>query len=305
MASQLLDFSNEIAAIVERVGPSVVAVNGNRRTPSSGVHWKIGLIVTVEHALKRDDDITLATSKGEVVQASIVGRDPGTDIALLRAEKLTIPVVDVGDSPRPRIGDLSLVVGRSPHSGPNATVGIVSAVSGPWRTWRGGQLDLYMRLGAEVVSGSSGGAVVNHRGQLIGIATSVLSRVAGLAIPTSTVNRIVNLLLEKGAVPRPYLGVGLQAVAIPESFREKLALESQSGLMVLSVEGGSSADQAGILVGDILLNISGKNLEEVGNLESYLSLEKIGKRSEANIIRGGELKQLSILVGERKTEKRR
>lgn len=170
MASLLLDFSNEIATIVDRVSPSVVAVIGSRRTPSSGVHWRKELIVTVEHALKQDEDITLATSTGEAVQATIVGRDPGTDIALLKADKLTIPEVDAGDSPQPRMGDLSLVVGRSPHGGPNATVGIVSAVSGPWRTWRGGQLDLYVRLSAEVVSGSSGGAVVNHRGQLIGIA---------------------------------------------------------------------------------------------------------------------------------------
>ena len=299
MASQLAEFSKEIAQLVDRVAPSVVVVHGRRHIPSSGVHWRKNLIVTVEHALRRDEDITVIDSNGQTLHATLVGRDPGTDIALLKVEGLSLPEVDPGSDGAPKVGDVSLVVGRSPNSGPNVSMGILSAVSGPWRTWRGGQLDQYIRLGAEVFPGSSGGAVIDYQGRVVGIATSVLSRVAGLAIPTSTINRVVDLLLSKGSVPRPYLGVGLQTIPIPGSFQEKFTLSSDAGMMVLSVEAGSSADKAGILVGDILLSIDGKNVEDMDDLQSYLTVEMIGKRVEARVIRGGEIQHIAILVGER------
>lgn len=299
MALQLAEFSKEIAQLVDRVAPSIVVVHGRRHIPSSGVHWRKNLIVTVEHALRRDEDIAVIDSNGQTHQATLVGRDPGTDIALLKVEELSAPEVNPGGDAASKVGDVSLVVGRSPNSGPNVSVGILSAVSGPWRTWRGGQLDLYIRLGAEVFPGSSGGAVIDFQGRVVGIATSVLSRVAGLAIPTSTINRVVDLLLSRGSVPRPYLGVGLQTIPIPASFREKFDISGDAGMMVLSVEAGSSADKAGILVGDILLSIDDKNVEEMDDLQSYLAADMIGKRVEARVIRGGEAQHVAILVGER------
>ncbi|MCC6398903.1 MAG: serine protease [Bacteroidetes bacterium] len=299
MALQLAEFSKEIAQLVDRVAPSIVVVHGRRHIPSSGVHWRKNLIVTVEHALRRDEDIAVIDSNGQTHQATLVGRDPGTDIALLKVEELSAPEVNPGGDAASKVGDVSLVVGRSPNSGPNVSVGILSAVSGPWRTWRGGQLDLYIRLGAEVFPGSSGGAVIDFQGRVVGIATSVLSRVAGLAIPTLTINRVVDLLLSRGSVPRPYLGVGLQTIPIPASFREKFDISGDAGMMVLSVEAGSSADKAGILVGDILLSIDDKNVEEMDDLQSYLAADMIGKRVEARVIRGGEAQHVAILVGER------
>ena len=299
MESPLVALSNELASLAEKVAPSVVAIHGRRHTPSSGVQWRKDLIVTAEHALRRDEEITITLSKSESVKARLVGRDPGTDLALLSADGLSVPAVQTGDASKLRVGDVALVVGRSPNSGPNASMGIISAVSGPWRTWRGGELDQYIRLDANIFSGSSGGAVVDFRGTAIGIATSALSRVAGLAIPASTVNRVIDWLLEKGTVPRGYIGVGLQPVPVPESFQKNLSIKNTSGLMVLSVEPDGPADKSGILIGDILLDIEGKTTEDVENLQSILVGEKVGKAVAMKIIRGGKTKEVTVTVGER------
>lgn len=299
MESPLVTLSNELAALAGKIAPSVIAVHGRRHNASSGVHWRKDLIVTAEHTLRRDEDITVTLAKGESTKAKLVGRDPGTDLALLSVDGLAAPVADIGDASTLRVGDLALVVGRSPNSGPNASMGIISAVSGPWRTWRGGELDQYIRLDATVFSGSSGGAVVDYHGRVIGVATSVLSRVAGLAIPASTANRVANWLLEKGTVPRGYVGVGLQPVPVPDSFRQKLSVKNSAGLMVLNVEPDGPADKAGILVGDILLDIDSKPIEEVEDLQSYLLGDRVGKPVRVRIIRGGELKEVGITVGER------
>lgn len=299
MESPLVALSNELAALTEKIAPSVVAIHGRRHTHSSGVQWRKDLIVTAEHTLRLDEDITVTLSKNESRKAKLVGRDPGTDLALLRVEGLTTPPVEPGDASKLRAGDLSLVVGRSPNSGPNASMGIISAVSGPWRTWRGGGLDQYIRLDANVFSGSSGGAVVDFRGEVIGIATTALSRVAGLAIPASSVNRVIEWLLEKGSVPRGYIGVGLQPVPVPESFQKNLSLKNAGGLMVLSVEPDGPADKSGILIGDILLDIEDKVIEDIEDLQAFLMGDKVGKVVRAKIIRGGTLKDVSVTVGER------
>ncbi len=300
MESALVTLSNELSALAEKIAPAVVAIHGRRNTPSSGVVWQKDLIVTAEHTLRRDEDITVVLSEGESTKARLVGRDPGTDVALLSVEGLSkVPAVP-GDASGLRVGDLALVVGRSPNSGPNASMGIISAVSGPWRTWRGGELDQYIRLDANVFPGSSGGAVVDFRGNVVGIATGALSRVAGLAIPASTVTRVVDWLLEKGSVPHGYIGVGLQPVPVPESFQKRLSLKNQNGLMVLNVEPDGPAEKSGILVGDILLDIESKSIEDIEDLQSYLGGDRVGKSVHARIIRGGELKDVAITVGERR-----
>jgi S1-C subfamily serine protease len=299
MESQLVTLSNELASLAEKVAPSVVAIHGRRHTPSSGVHWRKDLIVTAEHTLRRDEDITVTLAQGESAKAHLVGRDAGTDIALLKVDGLNAQSADAGTAPQLRVGDIALVVGRSPNSGPNASMGIISAVSGPWRTWRGGELDQYIRLDANIFSGSSGGAVVDFRGAVVGIATSALSRVAGLAIPSSTVNRVVDWLLKKGSVPHGYIGVGLQPVPVPESFQKNLSLKNEGGLMVLSVEPDGPADKSGILVGDILLDIGDRTIDDIEDLQSFLTGEKVGKATRVKIIRGGELKEVSVTVGER------
>ena len=299
MESPLALFSHELAGLVAKVSPSVVAVDGRRRTHSSGVHWRDGLVITAEHTLRRDEEI-FVSMPGATIPAALVGRDPGSDIALLKVEGLSVPPIDLSVTAESHVGDVVLVVGRSPNSGPNASMGIISAISGPWRTWRGGELDQYVRLDASVFPGSSGGAVIDFRGQFLGIATSALSRVAGLALPVSNIRSVVDVLVEKGSIPRGYIGVALQPVPVPDSFRDKLSIKNGNGIMVLSVADGGPADKGGILIGDIMFEIEGKTVESPEELQSMLGWKNVGKSVLTKVIRGGVIKELVLAVEERK-----
>jgi S1-C subfamily serine protease len=299
MASALVNLSNELAAIVQNASPYVVSVAARRHQPSSGVRWSSDVIVTADHTIRRDEDITVTLAEGTTVGATLVGRDPGTDLAVLKLQAPSSLDAKLKPVSVTTAGELALVLGRSPNSGVNASLGIVSAVSGEWRTWRGGQLDSYIRLDAKLFPNSSGGAVVNTRGELIGIATAALSRIAGLAIPFATVARTTEKLLERGFMPRGYLGIGIQVVALPEQLRTKLSLAGRSGLMVLTVEPDGPADKAGVLIGDILIAMGDTSIERAEDLQQYSDSRVIGKNVIARFVRGGTVKDLSLVIGER------
>jgi S1-C subfamily serine protease len=299
MQNALVSLSDELTKLVEAFQSEVVAVQARPRYPSSGVLWRPGLVVTADHTIRREEDIQVTLDGGKTVSATLVGRDSGTDLALLKVEGLGSPRSRANHSESARVGELALVLGRSPDSGPNASLGIISAVSGPWRTWRGKRLDQYIRLDANFFPNSSGGAVVDGRGRLVGIATAGLSRIAGLAIPASTVNRVVDALLEKGHVPGAYLGIGIQPVAIPDSLRTNLSLPNRSGVMVVSVEPGGPAGQAGFFLGDILTALGDTTLEEIEDLQSTLDSGVIGQTLKAKVIRAGELREAAVTIGER------
>lgn len=288
MANELAALSQELAAAVERAGKSVVAVHARPHFSSSGVFWRSGVIVTAEHTLRREEDINVTLPDGSKAPATLAGSDGGTDIAVLRVEHQGIPAGKAAAQPAP--GHLALSIGRSENSGVNATWGIVSAYSGPWRTWRGGRLDAYIRLDLTLYPGSSGGLVVNTQGEPLGIATSALSRIAGLAIPASTVDRVVDEILSRGRVARGYLGVGLQPVDLPDH---------QKGLIVLSVEPGGPAATAGILIGDILLALGGRATADTEEVQIALESHGVGKSVEATVLRGGASRTIAIVIGER------
>ncbi len=288
MSTELAAFSSELAAVVEKAAPSVVAVHARPRFPSSGVFWRPGVIVTAEHTIRHDEEIKVTLPNGSNATATLAGRDPGTDLAVLKAD-FPAPVLEVAkDSAVP--GQIALTVGRSPDSGPNATMGIVSAVSGEWRTWRGGRLDQYIRLDLTLYPGSSGGAVVNIDGEILGIATSALSRIAGLAIPAATINRVLDQILTHGSVARGYLGVGLQPVELPDH---------QRGLIVLSLAPDGPAASAGVLLGDILVTLAGSPVADTDDIQTVLEGHPVGQSVEAGIIRGGVSRTIQVTVGER------
>ena len=298
MQSSLVSLSNELARLVAEFQPDVVAVHARAHYPSSGVLWRPGVIVTADHTVRQEEDIRVTLASGETVNATLAGRDSGTDLALLKVDGAGAPA-NHQEGELPKAGELALVLGRSPDSGANASLGVVSAVSGPWRTWRGGRLDNYIRLDATFYPNSSGGAVVDSRGRLLGIATSALSRIAGLAIPASSINRVVDAVLAKGHVPRGYLGIGAQPVAIPEALRARLGLANQSAVMVVNVEPGGPADQAGVLLGDVLVSLGATSLQDIEDVQAFSDSAVIGKPVAAKLIRGGTLQELTITVGER------
>jgi S1-C subfamily serine protease len=289
MANELAALSDELAAAVERAGQAVVAVHARPRFSSSGVFWRPGIIVTAEHTIRREEEITVTLPNGSNAAATLAGSDAGTDVAVLRVEGGGIaPTPRAGATPAP--GNLVLTIGRSQDSGVNATWGIVSAVSGSWRTWRGGRLDHYIRLDLTLYPGSSGGVLVNTAGEAIGIATSALSRIAGVAIPSTTIDRVVDEILARGRVVRGYLGVGLQPVELPNH---------QKGLIVLSLEVEGPAAKAGVLIGDILISLGGKAVPDTDDIQGVLESHGVGQSVEAEVLRGGVSKKVSIAIGER------
>lgn len=288
MANELAALSNELAAAVQQAGRAVVAVHARPRFSSSGVFWRPGVIVTAQHTIRREEEITVTLPDGVNAAATLAGSDPGTDIAVLKVDAPVAPLAARSATPVP--GNLALTIGRSEDSGVNATMGIVSAVSGSWRTWRGGRLDHYIRLDLTLYPGSSGAAVINVTGEVTGIATSALSRIAGVAIPASTIDRVVDEILTRGRVSRGYLGVGLQPVELPDHHK---------GLIVLSLAPEGPAAKAGVLIGDILTSLGGTAVADTDDIQSVLESYAVGQGVEAVTLRGGEPRKITITVGER------
>jgi S1-C subfamily serine protease len=304
MESILSTLSTELAKVAAELGTQIVAVHARPYHSSSGVQWRPGVIVTAEHTVRRDEDIHVTLADGRTVSATLAGRDPGTDVAVLKVEGLSSPAMDTSRREPLQVGHVVVVLGRSRERGLTASLGILSAVSGAWRTWRGGRLDQYVRLDGKLSSHASGGAVVDTHGRVLGVATAALSPIAGLAIPATTINRVTDRLLAKGPVGRGYLGIGLHPIAIPDDLRTRLSLSNRGGIIVLSVEPGGPADTAGVLIGDVLLALDGLPLEGLEELQSFLDSESVGKTARARILRGGALTELTVVVGERSPRSR-
>ena len=300
MGSTLAALSNDLAGAVERAGRVVVAVHARPRTPSSGVYWRQGVVVTADHTVERDEEITVTLPDGRTVAATLAGRDQSTDLAVLKIEATGIGAAEIGDPSLLKVGHMVLAVGRGEkgHTGPTASLGVVSALSGPWRTWHGGAIDLFVRLDLSIFLGFSGGPLVDERGRIVGINTTGLWRNVGIAVPASTVERVAKELLEKGRIARAYLGLGMQSVRLPDALRRKLNLTGDAGMMVTIVEPGGPAEKAGAVIGDVLVAIDGKPVSDIGGVQAFLGGERVGKTLTALFIRGGVLTELAATLGE-------
>jgi S1-C subfamily serine protease len=296
------DLNNLSQAIVELVGRAsvgVVAVKAAAYRTTSGVALGNNLIAAAHHAVKRDSGIPLQTASGAQSTASVIGREPGLDLALLRPDDLPVEALRSRDSASIKTGELAAVVGLTTDVGPSASLGIMGAVGGSRRTWRGGTLDQFLRLDVNLYPSQSGAAVVDADGALIGMATPALLRHSGVAIPVSTLNRVADELLKQGRIRRGYLGVGMQAVPIPAPLREKLGFDHEYGLIVLSVEHESPAEKAGWQLGDILVTLNNAAVLDVDELQAVLRGDSVGRKVKALLIRGGERLESEITVEER------
>jgi S1-C subfamily serine protease len=297
-ASTLLALSNDLADAVARAGQSIVAVNARPRIPSSGVHWREGLIVTAEHTIQRDEEISIILPDGKKAKAELVGRDSSTDLALLKISGANSPVAEVGDATELKIGHLALAVARPGERGLSASLGVVSALSGSWRTWGGSRIDQFIRLDLSIYPGFSGGALVDARGRVAGIITSG-PRNSVMAIPAATVNRVLEQLSTKGRIARGFLGLGMQPVRLPDALKGSLNLEGHGGVISVEVKPGGPADRAGVLIGDVLVELDGRPISEPGDVHAALDPEQVGKTLKAKFVRAGARIELSIVVGER------
>jgi len=289
MANKTWDaLSQELAQTAEEAGKSLVALQGWRHS-ASGVLLGADSIVTVNHAVRHDGEVPVALGGGIRASARVAGRDAGTDLAVLRLEQPVQPVAPIrwATDPKLRVGDLTLALARTRRGNVVASSGIISGLmQGPWRTWRGGELDQFVRPDLNMYSGFSGGPLLNSQGEFLGINTAALHR-SGITIPAATVKRVTGELLEKGRVERPYLGLAMQSVTLPESLRSKLNLNSDEGLLVIHVEPGSPSEKAGVLLGDLLVELGGRAVSDTDAVQDVLRSNKIGSEVDALFIRGG------------------
>ena len=288
---RLLDLSDQLAAAVQRAGQSVVAVHGRPRVASTGIHWRPGLIVTANHTLQADEDLTVTSPAGESARVTVVGRDPSLDIAILRANDSAVPVADVGDSDAVRVGHMVLALG----AGPRASWGVISAIGAA--SSRGAESDVFS-LDLRLYPGFSGGPLVDARGSVVGVNTSGASRHLHLAIPANAVNRVVDAVVRHGRVPHAYLGVSTQQIPLPEGVGAGGAAGRDRAVIVVEVQPGSPA-AAGLLVGDVILSLDGVAITDPLDLRGALRPERIGQRVTASVLRAGRVLEVSLTVGER------
>ncbi len=288
--------SDGMADAVEAVGPSVVRVNGRRRHSGTGVVYGPNTVLTASHVLEREEDLTVGLHDGRTLPARFAGRDHSTDLAVLRVEGLDVEAATPAEG-EARVGQLALAVGRpSRGDGPRATLGVVSAVGGPVRTWRGPRLERYIQTDATPYPGLSGGPLIDVGGKVLGIMVSG-SRGTAFAIPADLAWRVAGTLEARGSVKRGYLGILSQPVRLPDG--ERLGLTQKGGLLVVGVEDGSPAGRGGLIVGDILATLDGQPVEDTDDLLVLLHGERVGRALPVKLVRGGELEELEITVGER------
>jgi S1-C subfamily serine protease len=296
-ALPLEQLSNGLADLVDRVAPSVVAVHGRGRWSSSGFVWRSGLIVTAEEALEADEDITITRPDGSQIAATLAGRDPSTDIAVLKVEDRQMSEAPLGSSAGLRIGQLALAVGRR-REGPSAALGIVALAGGPWQSLRGGHIDRNLHLDLRLDPRSEGGVAIDAAGQVIGM-TVLGPRHRVLVIPTETIERVAPQLLAHGRIARGYLGLGLQPVRVDQVVAESLGLTKARGLMVIDVDPDGPGHAAGIRQGDTLVRWNGEPLRSVRDAHAHLGPASVGQSVELAIVRAGAGMTVTVQIRER------
>ena len=299
MSAELIELSNALAQATDRAAASAVAIHTESRGSSSGVVWRKAVIVTADHALQRDEEIRVTLPDGRVVAAELAGRDPSSDLAVVKCNDAAASTGDVGSAESLKPGNLALVVGRTRASGPVAALAVVSLVAAERRTWPGGSLAPYIRLDVGLQPTAVGGAVADALGKVVGMATPRFARFGAIVIPASHVNRTVDMLLAKGRIPRGYLGVGLQTVRLPEALLSSLQRKEKTAAILLEVEPQGPAHKAGLVIGDILISLSGDTVARFEDVQSHLQAESIGKPLAAKIVRGGTVQEILIAVAER------
>ncbi|MBV9879205.1 MAG: serine protease [Gemmatirosa sp.] len=301
MSTTLESLSNDLAAAVDRAGTSVVAIHARRRIPASGIVWRPGVIVAADHTVHKDDDVRVTLADGSDVRATVAGRDPSTDLCVLRVPDAATPApATVARTPL-RVGQLVLALGR-PGTAVTASLGIVSAVGPEWRTWRGGRVDQFVRLDLAIYDGFSGGPLVDAAGQVLGLGTSGLARAAAVAVPAATVDRVADQLLAGGRIKPGFLGIGTQPVRLTDALRGRLAPIGghvpEAGLMIVAVEPGAPADRAGLLLGDLLVALDDQPTADPRDVLAALGPDTVGRVLQATVLRGGEPATVAITVGE-------
>jgi S1-C subfamily serine protease len=297
--SSLTEISEQLADAVAAAAASVVAVHARPRLASTGVHWRDGVIVTTDATVKRTDDISVTLPDGQRVSATLAGRDAGTDLAALRIPTGLLPVAPRSAAADLKPGHLVLALARTSNDGPHATFGVVSSVGEAWRTWRGGTLDRRVQSDVELFPGFGGGPLVTAQGTIAGINSGGMSKPLCVTIPDTTIDRILDAVLNRGYVARGWLGASMQTVRFSDSATAKLGFDGRGGLVVLDVEHDSPAAHGGVMIGDVLVSIDGTRITQHDDVLAFLGSDKVGTTVQLSVVRGGAVVILPVLIGER------
>ena len=290
--------SRQIADAVEVVQDSIVTVHGGGRSTSAGVVWRPGVIVTVRQGLRRTDALQVA-QQGDAVQATLAGADAGTDLAVLRVDAGLGKAIQSAGTAAVRVGEVVLAVGRSALGDISASAGIIARLGSPWRTWPGGQIDGLIRPDLRLYVGQAGSALLNESGHIIGINSAALARNAVITVPAATIDRVVDAILERGHVPRPFLGAAMQAVPVPELLRAQFGEGADQALLVLHVEAQGAAAAAGLLVGDLIHSVDGHAVQSVQDVQRSLMHKKVGEPLPMVLLRGGTRVEITVHLADR------
>jgi S1-C subfamily serine protease len=296
MMTSISDLSLGMAQTVERAGSAVVQVDARRRFSASGFVWSDdGLIVTSNHVVRRENNIKIGLSDGSQVTGQLVGRDSSTDLALIKVEKTGLVTLNEAAEEEVKVGNLVLALG-CPGRSVQATLGIVSALGSAWRTRGSGQADKYIQTDVLMYPGFSGGPLVTAGGMLVGLNSSALMHGVSITLPTSTLTRVVNALVQHGRVQRGYLGVSTQIVRLQEGVREELG--QTSGLLIVGVEQNSPADEASLTIGDTIVKLGSTTIRRHDDLLTELIQTEIGEKVPVTIVRGGIIQTMNVKIRE-------
>lgn len=288
----LATLSQELATAVAQVAPAIVRVDDGSRYTATGVVWNENSIVTTSHGVERDDEISVVLQDGTRLAATLIGRDPDSDIAVLTVEgsaSLT-PIARVEDEHSIHVGNLAIAVAQPGTYGLTATLGMVTR---KYETETEGHSEYILNTDAVLYPGFSGGALLGVDGKMIGLINRFFGQGMGVALGTPLITRVATLLVEHGKMPRGYLGVRTQLVALPENLRAGLPIAQERGLLISGVSPHSPADKAGLLLGDTLLKMNDSAVEDVEDLKRHL---RVGQTIVLTVLRGGVLVKLSVVI---------
>ncbi len=292
--------SDEMADAVQTAGASIVRINARRRLPATGIVWASdgggATIVSANHVIERDEEITIVAPDGRELPAKLVGRDPGSDLAVLKVEGAGLTPATRAPEGAAQVGAFVLALGRAGELA--ATIGIVSALGGPWEGGRGRRFAKLISSDAPMFPGFSGGPLVDASGRVLGLLSSQLGRGMTLAIPSDEVDRIAGVLGTHGKVARGYLGIGAQPVALTGAL--KASTGQEQGLLLVTVEEDGPAAQGGLTIGDIIVHLAGKPVQNLDDLRGGLAPEHVGQVVAVRVLRGGQPTDLSVTPGEAK-----
>ena len=298
MSNILVELSNSMAAATEKAAASTVMVNARRRMPASGIAFAPDLVLTANHVVEQEENILVLLPDGSQAAAKLAGRDPGSDLAVLRLEGGKAALTPAEPAKQASIGQLVLALGRPSDAGIEASLGVVSAMGGPLRTPHG-SIDKYIRTDATPYPGFSGGPLVDAEGQVVGVNTSGFGRGVVLTLPAEYAWQVADQLARSGSVKRGYLGVRSEPVELTEATQKDLNRKQASGLLLVSVERKSPAEAAGLIVGDILVGIAGQPVPDHDALFAHLTGDVVGKSVPMEVLRGGKPQTCMVEVGVR------